>query len=236
SRVRNTHPFAHLNLIWCPAHLGIEGNEEADTAAKEAADPDADPEADPPPILTSLASIRQRIKAKLKAASLTPTPPTDSKRVAATNALPTLRRLRDHYDPPGTRRALAALPRPEASAIAQLRAGHSPLLTFLYRIGTVGSPNCELCGSPETTEHFLLLCRRYRGIRKALIKELERLKIPRRTQNILTNPLAYQPLATYIRLSYRFYRARHLRQNPTQHGQPRRQQAPKKPPRQPKTS
>ncbi|KAG0138926.1 hypothetical protein CROQUDRAFT_10665, partial [Cronartium quercuum f. sp. fusiforme G11] len=57
----------------------------------------------------------------------------------------------------------------EASAIAQLRAGHSPLLTFLYRINAANSPNCRLCQQPETVEHYLLLCRRYQGIRRDLI-------------------------------------------------------------------
>ncbi|KAG0144768.1 hypothetical protein CROQUDRAFT_94692 [Cronartium quercuum f. sp. fusiforme G11] len=44
----------------------------------------------------------------------------------------------------------------------------SPLLTFLYRIKAVDSPDCELCRQPETVEHYLLLCRRYQGIRRDL--------------------------------------------------------------------
>ncbi|KAG0139102.1 hypothetical protein CROQUDRAFT_102179 [Cronartium quercuum f. sp. fusiforme G11] len=43
-------------------------------------------------------------------------------------------RLRGTFDPLTTRLALASLPRPEVSAIAQLWANHSPLNTYLHRI------------------------------------------------------------------------------------------------------
>ncbi|KAG0144194.1 hypothetical protein CROQUDRAFT_95299 [Cronartium quercuum f. sp. fusiforme G11] len=42
--------------------------------------------------------------------------------------------------------------KPKFSAIAQLRAGHSPLLTFLYRINAADSPNCRLSPKSSSTD------------------------------------------------------------------------------------
>ncbi|KAG0144130.1 hypothetical protein CROQUDRAFT_95448 [Cronartium quercuum f. sp. fusiforme G11] len=113
----DVHSYTRLKLVWCPAHQGIKGNEEADEAAKEA---------------TTLEDHRPAFPTSLSAQTAR------------------------HTQPGGSTEALAALPRPEASAIAQLRANHSPLFTYLHRIEAADSPNCDLCGQPETTEHFLL--------------------------------------------------------------------------------
>lgn len=100
------------------------------------------------------------------------------------------------------------LARPEATAVAQLRANHTPLSHFPHRIGVVDSPNCDTCHQPETTEHFLLTCKAFLPARKTLFTQLRRLKIPRTTQAILTTPSAFHPLAGYIRESKRFEKAR----------------------------
>ncbi|KAG0140741.1 hypothetical protein CROQUDRAFT_99726 [Cronartium quercuum f. sp. fusiforme G11] len=75
---------------------------------------------------------------------------------------------------------------------------HSPLNTFLHRINATDSPDCEACKQPETTEYFLLLCCRYRDTHQQLITALLKLKIPRTTHAILTNPKAFKLLANFI--------------------------------------
>ncbi|KAG0143132.1 hypothetical protein CROQUDRAFT_679812 [Cronartium quercuum f. sp. fusiforme G11] len=98
-------------------------------------------------MLTPLATVHQRIKAKLRDACLVRPP------------LAGLRHLGDTHLPVEMQHTLASLPCPEALAITQLWAGHSPLLTFLYRINAADLPNCGLCQQLETIEHYLLLCR-----------------------------------------------------------------------------
>lgn len=189
-----TSPSFAISLVWCPAHVGIHENEAVDVAAKEAAT-----NGEPLCLPTSLAALRQRINAARKA-SITEDP---SPAIA--------RRLRGVHDPFRTRKALMSLPRPDATAIAQLRANHSPLSHFLHRIGVIDSPNCDHCPQAETTEHFVLICREYSTARKALFASLRRLKVPRTLQAILTTPQAFQPLATYVRETGRFEHARRWR-------------------------
>lgn len=137
-------PHANVNLVWCPAHVGIQENEEADQAAKEAAKTGA-----PQVLPASLSAVKQQINAAYKTKITDQPSPLE------------LRRLRGSYNPIAVRKALSALPRHAASAVAQLRAGHTPLLAFLHRIHVVDDPNCLECSQPETNEHFLMLCKRY---------------------------------------------------------------------------
>ncbi|KAF9515817.1 hypothetical protein BS47DRAFT_1282621, partial [Hydnum rufescens UP504] len=62
-----------------------------------------------------------------------------------------------------TFRSLAALRRGECSIIVQLRTGHVALRAYLNRFGHSDSPNCLLCNEPETVEHFLVTCQRFRA-------------------------------------------------------------------------
>lgn len=159
-KLTNLSPLTTVTLVWCPAHVGIQENEDVDAAAKAAT-----VSGDPQHLPTSLAAVKQQVNACSKA-SVTDTP-----------SSPVLRRLRGVNDPVRTRKALAALPRHSATAVAQLRAGHTPLSAFLHRIGVVKDPNCSTCGQPETTEHFLLLYSKYDSERATFFKKLRRLEL-----------------------------------------------------------
>lgn len=191
SALLDTSPHFSVTLVWCPAHVGIQENEEVDEAAK-----DATTTGELLSLPTSLAALRQRINAACKRTVTQP----PSREV--------IQRLRGAHEPLTIRKALQSLPRPEATAIAQLRANHTPLSHFLCRIGAVEAPTCAECNQPETTEHYVLLCRAYTPARITMLHALRELQVPRTLQDILTTPRAFHPLADYIKETKRFARAR----------------------------
>lgn len=195
----NLSPSTTISLVWCPAHVGIPENEAVDEAAKAATLVGS-----PQRLPTSLSAVKQVINTCCKA-SVTAEPPPNI-----------LRRLRGTSTPLQTKKALMALPRHAATAIAQLRAGHTPLSAFLHRIGAVEDPNCSHCGQPETTEHYLLLCRKYTTHRLRLFQRLRELKLDRKINTILSHPDGYPPLAKYVDATERFLQARTWRPPPSQ--------------------
>jgi hypothetical protein len=95
------------------------------------------------------------------------------------------------------------LSRANASRIFQLRVGHVPLNQYLYKFKKVDSPCCPACGHPnEMTEHFLLLCLKYKHKRWPIINQ-NRGSLPKLAK-ILTSPKMLLPLATYIEATGRF--------------------------------
>ena len=62
------------------------------------------------------------------------------------------------------------LNRKEADTLAQLRTGMSRLNAFLHRIGAEDSDMCDCGHEPETTDHFLFRCARWREEREIMAK------------------------------------------------------------------
>ena len=60
----------------------------------------------------------------------------------------------------------------EASVLVQLRTGHLRLNSFLYKINTADTDQCECGRGPETIRHYLLLCPRYESQRRTLADKL----------------------------------------------------------------
>lgn len=163
----------------------------------------------------SLAATKQLINAECK------------KQVTTFPSPQVLKRLRQCHDPHAMKRALSTLQRHSATAIAQLRAGHTPLSAFLHCINAVNDPNCPECLQPETTEHHLLLCRKYTAHRVVLLANLRGLQINPSLTTILTNPAAFKPLAEYISATGWFLQARQWKSPLTQtRTQPRTQTQP----------
>ena len=48
---------------------------------------------------------------------------------------------------------------------------------YLYRIGQVNSPDCELCGVEEDIDHLMLRCTRYNDIRAKLFNDVRKLEV-----------------------------------------------------------
>lgn len=147
--LHRSYPNLTVHLCWCPGHVGLDGNEAVDELAKTAVlltD-------EPLNLSISLSSVKQLIKHQLRTSIITIPPG------------PILSCLRDFHDPLTAFHALSSLPWGLCLALVQLRANHAPLNDYLYWRKAAASPNCDLCNCPETTEHFLLICRRYIGAR-----------------------------------------------------------------------
>lgn len=197
-------PAAKLALIWCAKAGDIEGQMEADSLTKQATSLHSASEL---PIshaaLTQL--IRQRFKDYPAPSALEPA---------------TLRRLLNSYTPEKSVAALRKLTRPDATLVAQIRAGHCPLNAVLHRIGVTDDPNCSLCLQPETVEHFLLTCRKFTGLRHRLLRAATKLKILRRRQDLLADPRLYQLMADYGCKTFRFYKSRYPKERHTAPSRP----------------
>ena len=96
-----------------------------------------------------------------------------------------------------------SISRRAASAIFQLRVGHTPLNQYLHQFKKIDSPHCPACGHPkETAEHFLLQCPKYAHERWPLLNQT-RGRPPKFT--MLLSSLKYlKPLANYMDATGRF--------------------------------
>jgi hypothetical protein len=145
-------------------HVGIEGNEKADQAAKEAA---TDPQRGP--WQTNLKSARlnaiyQSIKRQWQEEWNNDKETARHLRhmMKSTNAKPPSR----IYDKLGNKRKYIAW-------IARLRTGHCSLNQYLARFNIVNDATCPECKQAiETVKHFLLVCPKYERERDRLRKEV----------------------------------------------------------------
>lgn len=181
-------------ILWCPSKKDVQGLAIADKAAKAASSLPQIIDASPNP-----QAVSKKIQLQL-AKSITSTPPKH-----------TLDRLMGFYDPVTTCKALMKLPRPEASAVAQLRSGHCPLNAYLHRFKASDTPNCDLCNQREDVCHLLTTCRKFVGIRHALFNAAKKKKTNTNRTDLLTNPNVFEDLGVFVRKSFRFYKARHRR-------------------------
>lgn len=199
SKLLNAHRAARAAVIWCPAHQDIGGINAADAAAKEAVDL--------PQVIESLptaTAAKAMIKRQL----------TESKVIQPPRAI--LTRLLGTFNPKETYDALCKLSRPDATFITQIRAGHCPLNSYLFRFHAADSPNCNLCRQPETVDHLLTNCRKFVGLRRRLYGAATAAKVATNRTSLLTSPKLYPAIATFGRQSFRFYASRH-RQRHRQH-------------------
>ena len=192
-----------LTFRWSAGHVGIQGNEEADKAAKEAAEGGSSDRKDLPPCLRkqighSLSAVRQARNEKLK-----------SRWTASWAKSPRSKRLRfKDILTPHSQKFLkyisnGKISRKAASAIFQLRVGHAPLNEYLHRFKKVNSLQCPACGHlKETPEHYLLQCPSYAHERwPILIKSGGR---PPQITKLLSSPKLLGSLANYIEATERF--------------------------------
>lgn len=152
-----------------PGHNGIDGNEQADQAAKHASSKPARPGFKG----LSLAYIRRACTEARKAAV--------EEWACEMVVQGAHRRGRAYRMPPGwgLDRTAARAPKRLASRYYQLKTGHAPIGIYLHRIKARDSPECRACGElRETVHHILFECRDRRGPRRTLYKGLVDAGVP----------------------------------------------------------
>lgn len=105
--------------------------------------------------------------------------------------------------------ALSKLEKGRASIIFQLRLGHIALNAYLFKhnIESIPSPNCNSCNVPETTDHFLVCCRRFQKQRNASRQAIkkEEIKIsPYNLSKLIDCPDIFFLLSDFVLSTNRF--------------------------------
>jgi ribonuclease HI len=194
-----TTPSYRMNIEWVPGHVGIQGNERADEAAKQAAIGKINPMT-PPTILKS-ARANERYEAIQK-----------ERDKRWLNGKKTARQLRSI-----TKQNLTKLKRPKQSSriyeklrkrkhiawIARLRTGHCSLNGYLKRFRIMDDDTCPGCGdTKETVKHYLLVCQKYEKLRDKMRRAVGVGGM--RLEKLLGNPRRIQETAEFIESTERF--------------------------------
>jgi ribonuclease HI len=131
-----------VSFCWIPSHVGIEGNELADKAAKRAANHGAvySPEV---PESDIKASIKHKVKLKWEQ---------EWHNIADNKKLRLIQ--------PTLKRSVATLGRKDAIKLTRLRIGHSRF-THKFRLNGDDKPECIECMEDITIEHILIGCGNY---------------------------------------------------------------------------
>ena len=87
---------------------------------------------------------------------------------------------------------------------AQLRLGSGKLNKALFKIRKSETPMCSFCPDEETTEHYLIHCRRYESERNKLEENLKIKNIEITLKNLLTNQKATSEVEKFIKSTARF--------------------------------
>ena len=145
----------NITLQWIPGHTNIQGNERADTLAKQGARC---------PQLNNTATIntaKQTIK-QYKTE--------DWRNEWANNA--TGRSIFTHMTTPNPRDSINLLKREEQVTIFRLRCQHVPLNAHLKRIGAIADSGCPLCPClEETVAHHLFVCPQLADLRAEFLPQ-----------------------------------------------------------------
>ncbi|EDN97573.1 hypothetical protein SS1G_12425 [Sclerotinia sclerotiorum 1980 UF-70] len=149
---------AEISLNWVPGHTSVQGNELADSLAKEATKiPSSSHE-------TSYASIGMDIK-RMKSENWIAILNTNNfHQPSSTYSRNYPWKISSKIRIPGN------IKRSTICALFQLKIGHGYFKSYLKRFGISSNDNCR-CGGKESPDHLLLSCPLYKMARKTLNKD-----------------------------------------------------------------
>lgn len=175
------HPSSKIVIIWCLSKADITGMMMADAAEKGASYPPQIIDTSPSPEV-----VLQRIQKQLLEAAAAPLSKAGTILLMA------------NYKPEDKFKALATLTRPGATAVAQVRARHFPLKTYLFMFKASDSPNCNLCTQRKDVNHLLITCRKFVGLRRRLFNTAKEKKNLTSWTTLLNSPPMFKAVARFV--------------------------------------
>jgi ribonuclease HI len=138
---------ATIEVSWVPGHMGIEGNDRADSLAKEATD------LEPITETTTIASLHRQIRNKLK---------TEWTSNWAGKPMTGRYAISDHIPPSlSGSHAFRTLDRRTLGIVTQARTGHGHFGEY-YQIHNIQEPtNCPCGAALQTREHIVFECQEH---------------------------------------------------------------------------
>jgi ribonuclease HI len=189
-----------VQLNWISGHSDVKGNEKADELAKQAAQGQSSPVDELPPLLRrtlpySATAEKQAYASEIDA--MWSEQWQDSPRRAR------MELINKTFPFKKFRTIQSELRRSQSSVLLQLRSGHIPLNTHLFRLNCVDTDKCQACinrqeatPAKETVTHFLFECQAYQYERHDLDKALGRHS--RDLEAIMSNKERTRELLRYI--------------------------------------
>ena len=154
---RLTDKGIRLHIHWVPGHSRIEGNDMADTLAKQGSKLPVNIQE----CTTTYAYLRRKVKAQVL---VDWTSKWAQRRTALTyEGSPTCK----------VNQALAKASKRDSARVVQIRSRHGYFNTYLSAIpnSSISTPSCP-CGNPrQTPEHLVLYCTRYKQARRQFLQE-----------------------------------------------------------------
>ncbi|KAF8597213.1 hypothetical protein BDV93DRAFT_405100, partial [Ceratobasidium sp. AG-I] len=192
-----------IKTRWIPGHVDVAGNEKADRVAKSAAtgergerteEGDDDVEEDLPAHLEGGISINPTAAKRTYKENLWRT---WKGRLEGTERTVRLPKVDDSYLSLDFFKRAKDLSRTEYATLVQLRLGHFPTASYLYRFNLTDTPQCTHCYErAESIEHYLMNCTAHRAQRR--VRDLALGAASRSLKALLTPGKATRHLMQYI--------------------------------------
>ena len=195
-----------LDTHWISSHSKVRGNEKVDELAKEAANGTSSERLRLPhilrnPIPVSASATKQAYHGKLKDKWV------DTWRQSERGTR--FEAIDDKFPFNSFRKRTYSLNRLQASLMIQLRSGHIPLNSYLFRINKTDSDLCQACLEEvdnlhcrETVKHYLFECNSYSEEREELVGKITRSHLNLR--DIMSTTDRMTALAHFITRTGRF--------------------------------
>jgi ribonuclease HI len=190
-RVYAIKPTCNVHIEWVPGHENIEGNEQADQAAKASANPNNDI-----PSIRMRSSHKSSIRTAMKAEW-------ETEWKTGTKTALRLRYMSQHPSATTSLKLYESLQqRKHVVWISRLRTGHCHLNEYLHRFKIIDTPECECEAGKETVNHFLLKCQLYDEERDILRRKVGAQGM--RTSVLLGDSTIIRDTIEYIERTERF--------------------------------